>query len=72
MRLDEVKSYADLRDYFCDQAITVRACANWHANVRHRKKAQELTAKANWTWEIYRKMLEISDNEQEGTNDETK
>ena len=64
MKLEDVKSYADLADYFCDQFMMVRGHANWHANVRHRQKAAELTAKANWLADIYSKMLELSNNAQ--------
>ena len=64
MKLDEVKSYADLAEYFCEQGMMVRGCANWHANVRHRQKAAELTAKANWLADIYKTMLVLSDNAQ--------
>ena len=64
MKLDEVKSYADLAECFCEQGMMVRGCAIWHANARHRQKASELNAKANWFADIYRKMLELSDKEQ--------
>lgn len=64
MKLEDVKSYADLRDYLFDQQVKLRACCNWHARVGHQKKAAELNSRIAFLFDIYRKMLEISDREQ--------
>lgn len=65
MKLEDVKSYANLAEYFCNQAMMIRGHANWHRSVRHYQKAVELTEKANMFADLYRKMVELSGKAQQ-------
>lgn len=60
MRIDEVRTYADMAEYFRGQAESLRGHANWHRNGRHYAKAVEIEYKASEYEQLYAKMLEIS------------
>lgn len=66
MRLDDVKSYADLMEYFVEQSLIARRSSSDHARVHHSQKAAELNAKANLFYDLYKAMLVISDAQEEG------